>query len=166
MCNVFGLYSGSLSYANYLAAMAEQNVLSVEGLSKRYGERLLFEKLTFGLGKGHRVALIARNGAGKSTLMRALCDIEPADEGRIAFAGGVRWSFLKQEADLNPDATLLDTLYIGDNPAVVAMKNYERELSKGAEGEKFQEACDAMDRTQAWNYEATSSRNPRTTQFT
>ena len=134
--------------------MAEKNVLSVEGLSKRYGERLLFEKLTFGLGRGHRVALVARNGAGKSTLMRALCDIEPADEGRIAFSGGVRWSFLRQEADLNPEATLLDTLYIGDNPAVLAMKNYERELEKGAEGVKFQEASDAMDRTEAWNYEA------------
>jgi len=134
--------------------MAEKNVLSVEGLSKRYGERLLFEKLTFGLGRGHRVALVARNGAGKSTLMRALCDIEPADEGRITFSGGVRWSFLRQEADLNPEATLLDTLYIGDNPAVLAMKNYERELEKGAEGVKFQEASDAMDRTEAWNYEA------------
>ena len=152
--NVFRVHRGISTYANYLATMAEQNVLSVEGLSKRYGERLLFEDLTFGLGRGHRVALVARNGTGKSTLMRALCDIEPADEGRIAFAGGVRWSFLKQEADLDAEATLLDTLYIGDNPAVVAMKNYERELSKGAEGAKFQDACDAMDRTQAWNYEA------------
>ena len=83
--NVLGVYRGMSTYANYLANMAEQNVLSVEGLSKRYGERLLFENLTFGLGRGHRVALVARNGTGKSTLMRALCDIEPADEGRIAF---------------------------------------------------------------------------------
>ena len=47
--------------------MAEQNVLSVESLSKRYGERQLFENLTFGIGKGQRVALVARNGTGKST---------------------------------------------------------------------------------------------------
>ena len=134
--------------------MAEKNILSVEGLSKRYGERQLFENLTFGIGKGQRVALVARNGTGKSTLMRALCDLEPADEGRIAFAGGIRYSYLKQEADLDLAATLLDTLYIGDNPAVIALRNYERELERGAEGVKFQEASDAMDRTEAWNYEA------------
>ena len=134
--------------------MAEQNVLSVEGLSKRYGENLLFENLTFGIGKGQRVALVARNGTGKSTLMRALCGIEPADEGRIAFEGGIRHSYLKQEAELDPKATLLDTLYIGDNPAVIALRNYERELERGAEGARFQEASDAMDRTEAWNYEA------------
>jgi ATP-binding cassette subfamily F protein uup len=134
--------------------MAEKNVLSVEGLSKRYGERQLFEDLTFGIGKGQRVALVARNGTGKSTLMRTLCDLEPADEGRIAFAGGIRYSYLKQEADLDLTATLLDTLYIGDNPAVIALRNYERELERGAEGVKFQEASDAMDRTEAWNYEA------------
>lgn len=134
--------------------MAEQNVLSVDGLSKRYGERQLFENLTFGIGKGQRVALIARNGTGKSTLMRALCDLEPADEGRIVYAGGIRYSYLKQEADLDLEATLLDTLYIGDNPAVIALKNYELELERGAEGVKFQQASDAMDRTEAWNYEA------------
>jgi ATP-binding cassette subfamily F protein uup len=134
--------------------MAEQNVLSVDGLSKRYGERVLFEDLTFGIGRGQRVALVARNGTGKSTLMRALCDLEPADAGRVAFMGGVRWGFLRQEADLDPESTLLDTLYIGDNPAVIALRNYEKELERGAEGPKFQEASDAMDRTEAWNYEA------------
>ena len=139
--------------------MAEKNILSVEGLSKRYGERQLFENLTFGIGKGQRVALVARNCTGKSTLMRALCDLEPADEGRIAFAGGIRYSYLKQEADLDPKATLLDTLYIGDNPAVIALRNYERELERGAEGVKFQEASDAMDRTEAWNYEARAAKS-------
>ena len=79
--------------------MAEQNVLSVESLSKRYGERQLFENLTFGIGKGQRVALVARNGTGKSTLMRTICNLEPADDGRIVFAGGIRYSYLKQEAD-------------------------------------------------------------------
>ena len=56
--------------------MAEQNVLSVERLSKRHGERQLFEDLTFGIGKGQRVALVARNGTGKNTLMRTICDLE------------------------------------------------------------------------------------------
>ena len=78
--------------------MAEKNVLSVEGISKRYGERLLFEDLTFGLGEGQRVALVARNGTGKSTLLRILCEQEQADIGKVTFLGGIRWSYLKQEA--------------------------------------------------------------------
>ena len=45
--------------------MPKKNVLSVEGLSKRYGEKLLFEGLTFGLSAGQRVAIVAKNGAGK-----------------------------------------------------------------------------------------------------
>jgi ATP-binding cassette subfamily F protein uup len=134
--------------------MAEKNVLSVEGLSKRYGERLLFKDLTFGLGKGQRVALVARNGSGKSTLLRILCELEHADEGSVTFSGGTRWSYLKQEAGLDPESTVLDTLYVGDSAAVIALRNYETELAKGAEGRGFQEACDSMDREQAWNYEA------------
>ena len=50
-----------------------RNLLSVERLSKRYGERLLFNDLTFGLAEGQKAALVARNGTGKSTLLRALC---------------------------------------------------------------------------------------------
>jgi ATP-binding cassette subfamily F protein uup len=134
--------------------MAEKNVLSIEGISKRYGERLLFEDITFGLGKGQRVALVARNGTGKSTLLRILCELEHADTGKVTFLGGIRWSYLKQEAGLDLNSTVLDTLYIGDSTAVIALRNYERELENGAEGRGFQEACDAMDRENAWNYEA------------
>ena len=86
--------------------------------------------MTFGLSAGQRVAIVAKNGAGKSTLMKALCKIEPADSGKITFSGNVSWSYLRQEADLAPDSSLLDTLYIGDTPAISAVKNYERVISK------------------------------------
>ncbi|MDA0728761.1 MAG: ABC-F family ATP-binding cassette domain-containing protein [Bacteroidetes bacterium] len=131
-----------------------RNVLSVEGLTKTYGERLLFKDLTFGVQEGERVALVARNGSGKSTLLRAICGNEPADSGRVVFGSGVRHGHLRQELELLPDATILDTLYIGDSPAVHALRNYERVLAEGSEGDALQRACDAMDATQAWNFEA------------
>ncbi|MDA0946265.1 MAG: ATP-binding cassette domain-containing protein, partial [Bacteroidetes bacterium] len=131
-----------------------RNVLSVEGLTKTYGERLLFKDLTFGVQEGERVALVARNGSGKSTLLRAICGNEPADSGRVVFGNGVRHGHLRQELELLPDATILDTLYIGDSPAVHALRNYERALAEGSEGDALQRACDAMDATQAWNFEA------------
>ena len=134
--------------------MAKKNVLSVEGLSKRYGEKLLFEGLTFGLSAGQRVAIVAKNGSGKTTLMKALCGVEPADAGKIAFSSDVSWSYLRQEAELDVESTLLDTLYIGDTPAVVALRNYEKVISEGLEGDALQNATDEMDRCNAWNYEA------------
>lgn len=135
--------------------MAERrNMLSVEGLSKSYGERQLFADLTFGVQEGERVALVARNGSGKSTLLRAICGQEPADSGRVVFSSGVRHGHLRQELDLNPEASILDTLYIGDSPAVLAMRDYESALSQGLEGDELQRAYDAMDAHEGWNFES------------
>jgi len=135
--------------------MAERrNMLSVEGLTKTYGERLLFRDLTFGVQEGERVALVARNGSGKSTLLRAICGQEPADSGRVVFSTGVRHGHLRQELELDASATILDTLYIGDSPAVKAMRDYERALAQGLEGAELQRAYDAMDAHEGWNFEA------------
>ena len=135
--------------------MAERkNMLSVEGLSKTYGERRLFSSLTFGVQEGERVALVARNGSGKSTLLKAICGLEPADEGRVVFSSGVRHGHLRQELELQPEATILDTLYIGDSPAVQAMRDYERALIEGHSGDALQKAYDAMDAHEGWNFEA------------
>ena len=135
--------------------MAERkNMLSVEGLSKIYGERRLFSSLTFGVQEGERVALVARNGSGKSTLLKAICGLETADEGRVVFSSGVRHGHLRQELELQPEATILDTLYIGDSPAVQAMRDYERALIEGQTGDALQKAYDAMDAHEGWNFEA------------
>lgn len=133
---------------------ARRNMLSVEGLSKSYGERQLFADITFGVQEGERVALVARNGSGKSTLLRAICGQEPADSGRVVFSSGVRHGHLRQELELNPEASILDTLYIGDSPAVLAMRDYESALSQGLEGDELQRAYDAMDAHEGWNFEA------------
>ena len=129
-------------------------MLSVEGLTKTYGERRLFSSLTFGVQEGERVALVARNGSGKSTLLKAICGLEPADEGRVVFSSGVRHGHLRQELELQPEATILDTLYIGDSPAVQAMRDYERSLIEGHTGDALQKAYDAMDAHEGWNFEA------------
>lgn len=135
--------------------MAERrNMLSVEGLTKTYGERQLFHDLTFGVQEGQRVALVARNGSGKSTLLQIICGHEPADSGRVVFSSGVRHGHLRQDLELNPEASVLDTLYIGDSPAVLAMREYEAALRDGLEGEDLQQAYDAMDAHGGWNFEA------------
>ena len=87
--------------------MAGGNVLSVEGLTKRFGERLIFEDLHFGLDQGQKAALVARNGTGKSTLMKVLLGIEGADAGTVTFSGQAKIAHLSQEHGLDVDRSLV-----------------------------------------------------------
>ena len=133
--------------------MAGGNVLSVEGLTKRFGERLIFEDLHFGLDRGQKAALVARNGTGKSTLMKVLLDIEAPDSGTVTFAGNVRIAHLSQDHGLDVDRTILANLFQADNAAMRAIRQYE-EATQGEDAEALQAAYDAMDRAEAWSYEA------------
>ena len=134
--------------------MSAVNVVSVESLSKRYGERLLFEGLTFGLSMGQKTALVARNGTGKSTLFHALCGLEPADSGRISFASNVRWALLHQDPQLDAAATILDNLYAGDNAAVQALREYELASASADDDSRLQKATDEMDLCGGWDFES------------
>ena len=133
--------------------MAGGNVLSVEGLTKRFGERLIFEDLHFGLDRGQKAALVARNGTGKSTLIKVLLDIEGADSGTVTFAGDVRIAHLSQDHGLDLDRTILANLFQADNDAMRAIRQYE-EATQREDAEALQMAYDAMDRAEAWSYEA------------
>lgn len=132
------------------------NYLSVEKISKRFGDKLIFENLTFGINKGQKVALVARNGTGKSTLFRILAGEDSADDGRVVFNNDIHISYLAQEHGLDTDATILDNLFSADNDMVRAIRRYELVLSRGEGQEELQKATDEMDRHSAWNYEATA----------
>jgi ATP-binding cassette subfamily F protein uup len=130
------------------------NYLSLEDLAKSYGVRELFNGLTYGINKGQRVALIARNGSGKSTLLKIIAGKEHADEGNVALRKGVKMAYLGQVPELPASATVMEAMFDNELPAVRAVMKYEACLEKGAEGEELQEAMDAMDQHNAWDYEA------------
>lgn len=136
------------------ATMAATNILSVENLSKRFGERLLFDGITFGLSQGQKTALVARNGSGKTTLLNCICDLEPYDDGRVSMGGEVRWCMLRQEPPYEKEESILDNLYSGDLEAVKALHAYTVALQNPDDDEAAQSAFDQMDRTQAWDFEA------------
>ncbi|NND76892.1 MAG: ABC-F family ATP-binding cassette domain-containing protein [Flavobacteriales bacterium] len=129
------------------------NILSVENISKRFGEREIFRDLSFGLSEGQKVALIAKNGAGKSTLLKALADVEPPDEGKIVYRNNVVLGYVRQESDFNPHSTILEAIFESEDESVKAIKNYEMALTLGWEGEKLQKAIDRMDELDAWDSE-------------
>lgn len=127
--------------------------LKVDNLSKRYGEKLLFENLSLVINKDEKVALLAANGTGKSSLIRALCGVETADSGVIDFHKDIRVDFLMQEPDLNPEISIIENILYSDNPATKAILSYELAM-ESQEADGLDDALQKMDATNAWDYEA------------
>lgn len=127
------------------------NYLSVEHVSKSFGDQLLFEDLNFGIEKGQKIALVARNGAGKSTLFKILVGQDTPDGGIIAFNKEVRVGFLAQEHGLEDELTIIENIFNANNPMTRAIAQYEKALANDGD---LQIAHDLMDQTGAWDYEA------------
>jgi len=100
------------------------NYLSVENLTKSFGERVLFADLTFGIDQGQKVAIIAKNGSGKTTLLRCLMDFEQYDSGRIVFRNDIRVAFMEQTELMNPEQTILEAVFDHDLPELKLIKEY------------------------------------------
>ena len=91
-------------------------VLDIQNLSKRFGERVLFQDISFSIAEGQRVGLIAQNGTGKSTLLSLLTGDDTPDSGTIIYRNGIRTGFLRQEPRFPKDATVLEACFSGVNP--------------------------------------------------
>lgn len=82
------------------------NLLSVENLTKSYGDRMLFADISFGIDEGDKVGVVARNGTGKTTLLRIIAGDESADSGSVVRRNGLRIGYLPQEPVFAPGATV------------------------------------------------------------
>ncbi|MBL4705316.1 MAG: ABC-F family ATP-binding cassette domain-containing protein, partial [Flavobacteriales bacterium] len=129
------------------------NFLSVEGLSKSYGVKTLFENVTFGIDQGQKVAFIAKNGTGKSTLLKCICGLETQDEGRVVFRKEVSHGFLEQQHKFPPGLNPMQVIMSSNNPAIAAIKAYQKVTESGDAGDDFQQAFDEMNRLNAWETE-------------
>ena len=135
------------------------NLLSIENLSKSYGDKILFNSISFGISKGEKVALIARNGAGKSTLMKILAGKETPDSGQVTFRKDLNVEFLEQDPYMDPERTVLDTIFDAKNPSVQLMREYELMVERDAlhhspETQKELERLSMLiDDANSWDYE-------------
>lgn len=84
--------------------------LQIEALTKSYGDRMLFEDVTFGIDEGDKIGLIAKNGTGKSTLLKIIASKEDADSGNITFRNDLRVAYLDQIPDFGTSAVVRDVL--------------------------------------------------------
>lgn len=130
--------------------------LQVENLTKSFGDLVLFDNLSFGIGEGDRVGLIAKNGTGKTTLLNILTGHEDYDSGTITFRRDLKVAYLEQSPKFPTGSTVLEACFLSDSPVVRAIAAYEKALQQSATGaneEILQEAMTRMDQLGAWNYE-------------
>ena len=131
--------------------------LQVENLTKSFGDRLLFENISFGIDQGQRVALIAQNGTGKTTLLNLLTGRESQDSGTITYRRDIRVGCLTQDPDFQPGMTVSQACFASDNDVVKAIAHYENLIETHADdpvySEEIQIAMANMDRLNAWDYE-------------
>ncbi|KAA8999811.1 ABC-F family ATP-binding cassette domain-containing protein [Paenibacillus spiritus] len=100
------------------------NILTVEHLTKSYGEKVLFQDASFGMDERDKVGVIGVNGTGKSTLLRIIAGVEKADEGTIAIGNSIRVQVVTQNPAYDPDATVLQQVLSGDDPGLAGMRRY------------------------------------------
>lgn len=129
------------------------NLLSVEQISKSYGDLVLFEDLSFGLNSGQKVALIAKNGSGKTSILNIISGVDVPDTGMVNFRKGIRTSYLAQEPELDEEKTIEESIFDSDNEILEVIHNYEKALKNLEEESKYQKAFEAMERHQAWDFE-------------
>ena len=86
-------------------------ILDVQNVSKAFGAHVLFENISFSIGEGQHVGLIAKNGTGKTTLLSLLSGKEPVDSGSIIYRKDVRVSFLEQQPKFDPEESVLDACF-------------------------------------------------------
>ncbi|MDR0371883.1 MAG: ABC-F family ATP-binding cassette domain-containing protein [Prevotellaceae bacterium] len=127
--------------------------LQIENLSKSFGDKLLFEHISFGIAEKQKTALIAKNGAGKTTLLNIIAGRESADEGRITARRDLRMAYLEQSPGFPENLSVLDACLRSDNEVVRTIADYEKSLIN-PDGADLSEILARMDLHKAWDYEA------------
>ena len=126
--------------------------LQIENLTKSYGDRMLFEDITFGVNEGDKIGIIAKNGTGKSTLLRIIAGIESPDSGSVIFRQGLKVGILEQLPQFNPDASVAVSCMSGDSPLLEVIASYEKAMADG-NPDAITGASQLMDASDAWTYE-------------
>jgi len=134
------------------------NYLSVENITKSFGERVLFENISFGLAQGEKVALVGINGSGKSTLLKILMREETPDSGNLSFRNDIKVGFLSQNPQFQSGQNAMQAIFSSDHESLNIIKEYERLAENpdmnAKEQNRFQELMEKMEAHQLWDYES------------
>jgi len=136
------------------------NILTAENLTKSYGEKVLFEDISFGIDEGEKIGIIGVNGTGKSTLLKILAGKESPEQGKVTMGNSVRLEYLPQNPEFEDEATVLQQVFKGDSPVMKLLREYEvatEKLEADPDQPQLQDALIAlgqqMDDLEAWQLE-------------
>jgi ATP-binding cassette subfamily F protein uup len=129
------------------------NYLSVENISKSFGERTLFENISFGINKDQKIAFIAKNGSGKTSIMKIINGEDEPDSGQVVLRKEIKMAFLSQDHNLQDELTIEESIFAADNETLQVIGQYEKALEHPEDEEAFQKAFDKMDQLNAWDFE-------------
>jgi len=128
------------------------NFLSVENLTKSFGDRVIFSDVTFGIDQGDKVAIVAKNGNGKTTMLRCLMNLEHYDSGRVVYRNDIRVAFMQQTETLDDSHTILEAVFSHDLPELQIVKKYNQALREGNE-EAIHACYEELTELNAWDME-------------
>lgn len=133
----------------------------VDNLKSTYGEKVLFNDISFLITEGDRIGIIGVNGSGKTSLLNAISGKKPADAGTITKQNDYTIGYLAQDPYLDDHSLLMDAILSGDQPVFQTVRQYAYALRKYGEqptdekvAQNFEKAQDAMDRDDAWTTES------------
>ena len=135
------------------------NYLSVENISKAFGEKVLFEGLNFGLNYGDKVALVANNGSGKTSMLKIIAGKDVPGTGKVTVRNGIRIGYLEQEPVFNEKLTVNELLYNSNAEIVKIIREYESALEmqtndyNDTTAERFEKASINMEKVDGWNFD-------------
>lgn len=129
------------------------NYLSVENISKAYGEIELFSDISFGINKDQKIAFIAKNGTGKTSMLNIIAGVDSADSGQVISRKDLKIAYLSQKENLDYDLTVEQTIFNSDNQTLKIIEEYEKALKNPGNEKAYQLAFEKMEQDNVWDFE-------------
>jgi len=126
--------------------------LQIDGLTKSFGDLVLFEDITFGIAQGQKVGLVAKNGTGKTTLLNIIAGKEDYDNGAVVFRNDLRVGYLEQTPVYPEGLTVLQACFYSPNETVRLIAEYEEAMASD-DHSNLEDILMRMDNLKAWDYE-------------
>jgi ABC transport system ATP-binding/permease protein len=137
------------------------NILSAEGISKSYSEKVLFDDISIGISEGEKIGFIGINGTGKSTFLKILAGIENPDTGKIIKGSSFKIEYLPQNPSFENGLTVIQQVFKGNSPIMKLLREYEETIQKYNQKsddslleKKLLSLTQKMDSMDAWSIES------------
>lgn len=127
-------------------------LLQVDRLTKSYGDRMLFDSVTFGVAEGDKIGIVAKNGTGKSTLLSIIAGDEAADSGSVIPRNDLRVACMRQKPVFPGNPSVARAALMGAGPVAAVVLDYEEALASG-DADAIHAVSRRMDDAHAWDYE-------------